>query len=90
MSLFDLAKAVPPGDNRLWEVTHQPNKQRTPLKLTLRQRTIDRNHEHAPLSFTVVVGSIDTIADEAQIVEDAKTLLVRVGRMDEFVGIHEG
>jgi|TARA_R100000482_G_scaffold124710_2_gene78573 hypothetical protein len=86
---FNLAKTVSPGKGRLWSITHQPRKQTKPVRLELRQRTIDANHKHAPLSFTRLLGSIDTIADETSLVEAAKDLLTRVGKVDDLIGVYE-
>ena len=89
MSTFNLAKAVDPGENRLWNIEHRPTSQKTPVRLELRQRTIDKRQSHTPLSFTKVVGYIDTIADETHLKEAAETLLIRVGKVDQFTGVHE-
>lgn len=86
---FDLAKRVPPGDNRLWHITHQPTKQTKPVRLELRQRTITKREAHTPLSFTKLLGFIDTIADEKAIEDAAQELLVRAAQVDEFVGSYE-
>ncbi len=86
---FNLASKVGPGQHRLWNITHQPAKSKTPVRLELRERIVDKNNNHAPLSFTRVLGYTDTIADEDALEEAAKELLVRVGRVDQFVGVHE-
>ncbi len=86
---FNLSSKVNPGKGRLWNITHQPAKSKTPVRLELRERTAAKNEKHAVLSFTKLIGYVDTIADEEALEEAAKELLVRVGRVDQFVGVHE-
>lgn len=86
--VFNLADEVDPGTNRVWVLTHQPAKQTKPVRLELREYTVEKR-ETTPLSFTRLLGYIDTIADETEIVEAAKTLDTRVGRVDQFVGVYE-
>lgn len=86
-SLFDLSAAVPAGQRRFWEVKHQPAKQTKPLRLELRAWTVVPKATTSA-SFSVLIGFIDTIADELALVEAAKVLLTRVGEVDRFVGTH--
>ena len=85
---FNLADEVDPGQDRVWAVSHQPKNQAKPVRLELREFTVERTAT-TPQSLTRIVGSINTIADRKKLVEDAALLLARVGRVDEFVGVHE-
>lgn len=85
---FNLADEVDPGAERVWAITHQPKNQSKPVRLELREFVVDRT-ETTPQSMTRIIGSINTIADRKTLTEDAALLLARVGRVDEFVGIHE-
>ena len=85
---FNLADEVNPGRDRVWVVSHQPKNQTKPVRLELREFTVERTAT-TPASLTRIVGSINTIADRKALAEDAALLLARVGRVDEFVGVHE-
>lgn len=88
MTDFNLAEVVDPGSNRLWVIEHQPKNQTKPLRIELREFTVERR-DHTPVSFTKLIGSINTIADPVFVTDSARTLLTRVGRVQEFVGAHE-
>jgi hypothetical protein len=77
-----------PGTARFWSITHQPNKKTLPLRIELRQKTIP-SAENTSLSLSSLVGFEDTVADETVIRGAAETILARVGRVDEFVGVYE-
>lgn len=85
---FNLADEVDPGADRVWAITHQPKNQSKPVRLELREFVVDRTAT-TPKSLTRLLGSVNTIADRKTLTEDAALLLARVGRVDEFVGVHE-
>lgn len=85
---FNLADEVDPGAERVWAITHQPKNQTKPVRLELREYIVERTAT-TPTSLTRVLGFVNTIADRKVLSEDAALLLARVGRVDEFVGIHE-
>lgn len=85
---FNLADEVDPGAERVWAITHQPKNQTKPVRLELREYIVERTAT-TPTSLTRVLGFVNTIADRKVLAEDAALLLARVGRVDEFVGIHE-
>lgn len=87
MSKFNLAEEVDPGKDRVWAISHQPKNQSKPVRLELREFVVERT-KTTPVSMTRIVGSINTIADRKALADDAALLLARVGRVDEFVGIH--
>ncbi len=86
---FNLAKDVPPGEDRLWLIRHRPNAAK-PVRIELREWTISDRKPTTPVSLTRLIGFIDTIADAKQLVESAKILDQRVGNIDKYVGIYEG
>ncbi len=88
MAKFNLADEVDPGAERVWAISHQSKNQSKPVRLELREFTVERT-KTTPVSMTRIVGSINTIADRKTLAEDAALLLARVGRVDEFVGVHE-
>lgn len=85
---FNLADEVDPGTERVWAITHQPKNQTKPVRLELREYIVERTAT-TPTSLTRVLGFVNTIADRKVLAEDAALLLARVGRVDEFVGVHE-
>lgn len=85
---FNLADEVDPGAERVWAITHQPKNQTKPVRLELREYVVERTAT-TPTSLTRVLGFVNTIADRKVLAEDAALLLARVGRVDEFVGVHE-
>lgn len=85
---FNLADEVDPGAERVWAITHQPKNQTKPVRLELREYIVERTAT-TPTSLTRVLGFVNTIADRKVLAEDAALLLARVGRVDEFVGVHE-
>lgn len=85
---FNLADEVDPGMERVWAITHQPKNQTKPVRLELREYIVERTAT-TPTSLTRVLGFVNTIADRKVLAEDAALLLARVGRVDEFVGVHE-
>lgn len=85
---FNLADEVDPGADRVWRIEHQPKNQSKPVRLELREFTVERTAT-TPKSLTRLLGSVNTIADRKVLAEDAALLLARVGRVDEFVGVHE-
>ncbi len=85
---FNLADEVDPGAERVWAITHQPKNQAKPVRLELREYIVERTST-TPASMTKLLGFVNTIADRKVLAEDAALLLARVGRVDEFVGIHE-
>lgn len=85
---FNLADEVDPGAERVLAITHQPKNQTKPVRLELREYIVERTAT-TPTSLTRVLGFVNTIADRKVLAEDAALLLARVGRVDEFVGIHE-
>lgn len=85
---FNLADEVDPGAERVWAITHQPKNQTKPVRLELREYIVERTAT-TPTSLTRVLGFMNTIADRKVLAEDAALLLARVGRVDEFVGVHE-
>lgn len=85
---FNLADEVDPGAERVWAITHQPKNQTKPVRLELREYIVERTST-TPASMTKLLGFVNTIADRKVLTEDAALLLARVGRVDEFVGVHE-
>lgn len=85
---FNLADEVDPGAERVWAITHQPKNQTKPVRLELREYIVERTST-TPASMTKLLGFVNTIADRKVLAEDAALLLARVGRVDEFVGVHE-
>lgn len=85
---FNLAEEIDPGNDRVWAITHQPKNQSKPVRLELREFTVERTAT-TPQSLTRLLGFVNTIADRKVLAEDAALLLARVGRVDEFVGVHE-
>ena len=83
MDNLDLPSA---GAKRFWNITHQPNKKLTPLRIELRQKEISSGE--ALLSLSKLIGFADTVADPDKIKVAAQEILARAGRVDEFVGIH--
>lgn len=76
------------GDRRFWFATHQPTNAKTPLLLELREQT--NSGDEVKLSFSRLIGKQATIADPIQIVETATEILIRAGKVDEFVGVLKG
>ena len=79
------SKMPRPGAGRFWHLAHEPLK-KTPVRIELRQKTIKGGE--ILLSFSTIVARDFTIADEESIIEKAKEILARAGRVDEVVGIY--
>ena len=79
------ASYPPAGDGRFRNITHQPNKKATPLRVELRE-SISRK-ERPIVSLSRLIGYEDTIADETSIQEAMLKIRSRAARVDEFVGI---
>jgi hypothetical protein len=75
------------GPLRFWEIKHQPTKKTTPVRIELRQRT-NTSSKRIINSWTRLLGYEDTTADESALILAAETVLERVSRVDDFVGIH--
>lgn len=76
-----------PGPTRYWEIKHQPQKKRTPLRLELRQHDKPDGTRHVE-SWTRLIGFEDTPALPSDIEKAANLVLEVAGRVDEFVGMH--
>tara|TARA_R110002020_G_scaffold404912_1_gene614948 strand:- start:883 stop:1161 length:279 start_codon:yes stop_codon:yes gene_type:complete len=74
-----------PGAGRFWHLAHEPLK-KTPVRIELRQKLIKGSE--VVLSMSTIVARDYTVADEEAIIEKAKEILARAGRVDEVVGIY--
>lgn len=74
-----------PGADRFFVGVHNPSNAKYPMMLELRQSTIS-GREHK-VNFSRLIAKQPVIADPKAIVEAAEEILVRAGRVDEFVGI---
>lgn len=75
----------PAGENRFWFAEHQPKNTKLPLLLQLREKLTKGSRENVKLS--TLVTQQGAIADEKAIIQVAEEMLMRAGRVDEFVGI---
>lgn len=76
-----------PGEDRYWNITHQPLKKTAPLRLELREHTKKGGTRHIQ-SWTRLLGYEDTVALAGEIRAAADKVLERASRVDEFVGMH--
>jgi len=76
-----------PGEDRAWFGQHQPAKQKTPLRLELRERASKGSTAPITRSRTRLIAYMDTIATPAAVFEAALTIMDRASRVDEFVGL---
>ena len=74
-----------PGENRFWVGIHQPRNTKQPLLLQLREKLAAGSKPNVSLS--TLITQQGTIADEKAIVETAEQMLIRAGRVDQFVGV---
>ena len=79
------SKMPRPGAGRFWQLAHEPLK-KTPVRIELRQKLIKGSE--VVLSMSTIVARDYTIADEEAIIEKAKEILARAGRVDLVVGIY--
>lgn len=78
-----------PGPTRFFVGVHNPNNQKYPLMLELRESTISADRPHKA-NFSRLIAKQSTIADEKAVIEAAENILVRAGKVDKFVGIIRG
>ena len=78
-------KLPDPGPRRYWLGVHNPSSIKTPMTLELRERT--NSGPTIVASFSRLIAKAPTIADEEALQETAREILVRAGKVDEFVGI---
>lgn len=83
---FEMPNAGSP--DRFWVVKHQPNKKSSPVRVELREAVISGSAHTESLAR--LIGFEDTVAAEKQLYETALAIRSRVGRVEEFVGIHDG
>lgn len=74
-----------PGPGRFWHGAHRPASEKTPLVLELRESSVSGSA--AKVSFSKLIAKQSTIADEKMIRQAAEDILIRAGKVDDFVGI---
>lgn len=77
----------PAGAGRHWVVKHNPKSRTAPVTVELRESTIDHDRGYKE-GFTRLLALDYTIADKAAIASAAEAILVRVGRIDDVVGVY--
>lgn len=75
-------------ETRFFEVKHNPKSVRTPVTIELREYASDRAAENKATSLSRLLGIEYATADRDDIVEAAKRLDSRVGRIDDVVGVY--
>lgn len=87
MATTDPTKLPHPGEERAWFGEHQPTKQKTPLRLELRERATKGSTAPITRGRTRLIAYADTVATPEAMREAALTILDRAARVDEFVGL---
>lgn len=73
------------GKRRFFVVEHNPKSSKTPVRVELREALVEgRNLK----SMSKLLGFENTVADHERIIETAKTIEARVGKIDQVVGIY--
>lgn len=75
------------GEGRFWNITHQPNKKATPVRIELRQSAVPSAKEPI-VSLSRIIGYQDTVADEGEIRTAALKVIALASRVDEFIGVY--
>lgn len=76
------------GDQRFFEVKHNPKSVTKPVVIELREYQSERAAENKATSLSRLLGLEYAIADKEDITEAAKRLDARVGRIDDVVGVY--
>lgn len=72
------------GDKRYFEVKHNPKSVTKPVTIELREYSTEKH----VASLSRLLGLEYAIAEKADIIEAAKRLDARVGRIDDVVGVY--
>ena len=75
-------------DTRFFEVKHNPKSVKTPVTIELREYAGERAAANKATSLSRLLGLEYATADKDDIVEAAKRLDSRVGRIDDVVGVY--
>ncbi len=87
MTRPDLPPAGGPG--RFWNLVHDPKVKTKPMRVELRESTIELKGRAPVLSMSRLLVADNSIADILQAKALCEELLIRVGQLDELVGTWE-
>lgn len=73
---------------RFFEVKHNPKSVKTPVTIELREYAGERAAQNKATTLSRLLGIEYATADKDDIVEAAKRLDARVGRIDDVVGVY--
>lgn len=77
------------GPGRFWVIKHDPKVKRNPMRVELRETSIELQGRKPVPGLSKLLVADNTIADPLKARELCEDLLIRVGKLDELCGVWE-